>query len=302
MDEAVFQPYRAATAIGAHGDSCNDGTCSTYSSTDWLDTNNTIGPLQADKEFNSGSLPSDFTGTNCYDTEQKLPQSQWPLCVIAWKSVMSQSALTTFVHSIPSAQEVVLVFYQEPEGNSFSYCGKTGGPAFVCEYENQMGYVRATGDYPNVLVSMDAGSYQYGDITDDNSSGDETHTNGTGCSFIPPGSYVDVYTYDHYEDTAVGQNIDTEPSREDNWKNWKHCVLPQNKPIGLAEFGLNLNAPTASSTATTLQADNSYLETLYGSTHEDFMLWEYWYAGGWQFTSSSAISEWKAIETQNGGG
>src|SRR5215472_1018742 len=47
MDYAIFAPFRAAIAVGAHGkcaNPCKVATGTQYSASDWLNTNTTIGP------------------------------------------------------------------------------------------------------------------------------------------------------------------------------------------------------------------------------------------------------------------
>ncbi len=48
------------------------------------------------------------------------------------------------------------------------------------------------------------------------------------------------------------------------WQGWLGCVSPQNKPIGVAEYGLNYTCNGCANAVTTSQAfaaDNAYLES-----------------------------------------
>lgn len=300
MDEAIFAPYRAALIIGAHGNG------SPYTASDWLTTNSTIGPLQSDKEFwdTTQYLPSQWNDSknNCYEIEQSLSSdpSAWPACVIAYKNQETESQLAAFFTGLPAAQMVIMVWYQEPEGNSFSGCpgaASGNGPNFVCYFEQQSQDIRqAAGDAPNVFVAMDAGDYQY--------SNDPSHDNGTGCAFIPPNTYADFYLVDHYDENANGKDLPAEASPTNNeWSNWLACVQGLNKPLGLAEYGLDCTTnPDQTVVTNEMKADDSYLAAIPGAT-EPTIMWEYWYDGGCVFDNSAGgVTAWKSFETQNGGG
>ena len=187
MDYVIFAPYRAAVAIGAHGDSCGDGNCNNYSSTDWYDSSQSIGPFQADKEFNA-SLPSSFGDTNCAGDEAAVNNdpSKFPLCIIAYKSPVTSTngttsqAMDNFLASVPKQQEIILVWHQEPEGDSFlppnnpmpgCTSATSDAMAFKCETELQATFVHnSPSDTPNVFIAQDsAGSW---------------YLNNTSCSWI----------------------------------------------------------------------------------------------------------------------
>lgn len=302
VDEMTLRPYRAALVIGAHGNIADSGA-SAYDATDWLETNHRLGPLQSDKIFFGGStpLPSSWSSpaNNCYEIEQSLPSSSWPECVIAYKVQESEAQLKAFLAGLPHDQQIIMVWWQEPESASFSGCsGASGnGPNFVCYFEQQSDNIRqaaaADGVTPEVLLGMDANTYAY--------------RTGTGCSFIPPSSYVDVYLADHYALNATSNLAAGPGERTDNWQGWLACVLPQNKPIGLAEYGLNPNGSDPAGTASAIAADSDYLAALPKTTHEETALWELWDSGAgiesWAIDDEpAAVSAWKAAETQNGGG
>src|SRR5262249_15449216 len=205
MDDVIFAPYRAALAIGGHGDECNTGGCpSSYSNdgADWYDSSKSIGPFQTDKEFN-GSLPTTSSGPNGGGDETQAGStnsSAWPECIITYNSPVTgpqaQAQMNTFLHSVPPQQEIVLVWAQEPQGSgkTYNYCNTSGADAFVCENKQQGAYVHNSPyDTPNVLYAQDdAGSW---------------HLNNTSCQWITPasatGAGVDLYLVDHYENNQV---------------------------------------------------------------------------------------------------
>jgi hypothetical protein len=301
LDEVMVEPYRAATLIGAE-DPSGDGT-------EFSQANAAIGPLQADKIFydSSHDLPTSYSASSCAN----LPSTV--TCLISYKIMTTN--VVSFVRSIPTGQPVIMTYWQEPENDAFSYDGLTGGPAFVAEFENQSSLIRSAGDYPNVLVAMDSMDYQY-------DAGSSSHNLGgapSACSFIPPASYVDIYLADHYEFTASGGDLPSDAGSSAEWDGWLGCVQPQDKPIGIAEYGLNCGQkngvgaePNALTTSEGMAADNSYLESQPDGL--PVVMWEYWWdtngdpSGNCQFTTggspdgTQAAAQWQANETQNGGG
>lgn len=308
MDMLVFKPYRAAQAIGAHGPVCS--TCGSYTAADWINANNTIGPLQSDKEFFSGDLPSDFSQTSCSTIEQDLGATNygaWPVCIIAYKgTTMTQTGMDNFLSTVPAHQELYIVWHQEPEGDSFSNepgCGAdTGAAAFVCEFQLQGTLVHSSAFYgANIFVAVDSSGYRYGDLTDDSSAGDDTPSDGTnGCAYMPSSNGsssggADIYLLDFYQNSVVaGTDVNTEANREDNWKNWLNCATARGRPIGFGEYGLDqstsaqtspcTNSPNdASEAPNAMAADNSYLRQLPMSSqtelhnHVPVVMWDYWY-------------------------
>jgi hypothetical protein len=324
VDELTFRPYRAALVMGAHGNTADDGNTAAYTATDWLDTNLLLGPLQSDKFFftPTKALPSSWSSSsnNCYEIEQALPSSPWPECVIAYKVQETEAQLQSFLAGLPADQQVIMVWWQEPENNSFSGCpGATdNGSNFVCYFEQQSSAIQqaaaADGVTPQVLVGMDAVTYAYDPISDTEANESLETDNagafqaGTSCSFIPPSSYVDVYLADHYAYNATSNIAASPGERADNWQDWLACVLPRNKPIGLAEYGVNPNDSNPSGTASAIAATASYLAALPATTHEETAMWALWDSApgtptNWAIDDESdAISAWQAAETQNGGG
>lgn len=307
VDEFVFKSYRGAEAIGAHGDACADGNCNNYTATDWLDSNSTgssgIGPLQINKEFFGVGGGLSWANTDCKTIEANLSQSQWPICIIAYKDQVSQSTMTAFMKAVPAPQQVILVYHQEPEGDSFSGSCGTGGPEFVCEWNAQYAEYQTAGDFPNITMVMDAGSFQY-----------KTGNNGANCSFLPPGADVDGYAIDFYEPTVDGNNVANNVSRGDAWNNWTNCILNtigNHKPIGIFEQGYDQGtASNQQHTKAAMIADQSYLEGYPASHNQPVNWWAYWWTdhggqpGNWHFDNincSGCMDQWKANETANGG-
>lgn len=299
MDEAIFAPYRAALAIGAHGLKQCDGPTCPYTAADWWSANQAIAPLpnkalQTDKEFTT-DLPSGtdpFGSTNCAGDEDQLTShglnlTKWPVCIIAYQTPVTPTtpngvtsqAMDNFLASVPKQQEIILVWHQEPENDPFSGepgCGtQTGAMAFKCETKLQATFVHNSPyDSPNVFIAQDSAGSKYasGQVAAD-------------CSWIAPssatGAGVDLYLVDHYEyDTVTGQNVN-QIAAADAWQNWLKCASAQNRPLGFGEYGLDNspdpNGPQQSSQfkegckATSqnrqnlpaaLEADRTYLEQL----------------------------------------
>ena len=321
VDEVTLRPYRAALVIGAHGDTANDGHLHSYTATDWLETNHVLGPLQSDKFFYNAStpLPSSWAdpANNCYEIERALPRAAWPECVIAYKARESEAQLQSFLAGLPADQQVMMVWWQEPENDTFSGCPLAAGgngPNFVCYFEQQSNEIRqaaaADGVTPQVLVAMDAETYAYHPLSSTGRNNalerhyGEAARNGTSCSFIPPSSYVDVYLADQYAYDATS-DLDAGPrERAYNWQDWLACVLPQNKPIGVAEYGVNPGDSNPSGTASAMTANASYLTALPTTTHEEMAMWALWDSapGNWAIDREpAAVSAWRAAATQNGG-
>lgn len=306
MDEVLVEPYRAATLIGAKDPSLN-GSRFDYA-------NSAIGPLQVDKVFygESEALPPSYGQSDC----NNLPVSV--TCVLAYK--VPTTNVASFVSSIPAGRNTIMVWHQEPENDSFSgRCGSSGAN-FVCDFERQAHLIRANTtarNRANVWVADDAMTYQYDLAT--------RHDDGGAvgpCSYTVPSRYVDFYLADAYEDPADGRNLGSTSYESPMWQGWLSCVLPQDKPIGLAEYGLNCStAPdyaNGPATSQAMAADNRYLKDQSfipaGSTRaytRPVVMWEYWWydnAFNCQFTSADnpdgtrAVRQWRANEDENGGG
>jgi hypothetical protein len=294
MDEAAFTPYRAAQVIGAHGDGVP------YNAADWFSANGAAGPLQSDKQFwMTELLPDQWNeSTNaCYEIEQSVPDaSGWPACVIAYGVQESQAQIAKFLANVPAAQMVIMVYYSEPEGKFSS------GAQFVSQFETQSQNIRAAaGDAPNIFVALDSSSYEYGTRASDSA--------GTGCGYIVAPQYVDFYLVDHYDEGASGNSLPDEttgPAGDSNgqkWLNWLGCVQSMNKPLGLAEYGLDCHSdPDQPVVTDEMEADDNYLSAIPGAT-EPTIMWDYWYDTGCQFSNSAGgLTAWRSFETQNGGG
>lgn len=307
VDEVMILPYRAATVIGAKDPSTDGSSYSTM--------NSAIGPSQVDKEFYGGSLPSSYSSSNCANLPSTIT------CVEAYKT--PDTNVASFTASIPAGRNTILVFHQEPEGDTFANgpdgCSTgTNGGNFVCEAEAQSALIRGattSSNVENVFFADDSSGYNYG-----------TGRVGADCSYTVPTAYVDMYFMDHYENPADGsdsQSYGTAENRSE-FTNWIGCVGPQNKPVGFGEYGLNCpttNTPDAATTYEAMDADNTLLEgqsftgttggtsaVTYNLPVMDWMYWWYNNDGVCQFTTggspdgTQAVQAWQSAETQNGGG
>ena len=297
VDEMTLRPYRAALVIGAHGNIADSGA-SAYDATDWLETNLRLGPLQSDKTFFDGStpLPSSWSSpaNNCYEIEQSLPSSSWPECVIAYKVQESEAQLTGIPCRIAprSTDHHGVVAGARERRRSRVVPGpvataRTSSATSSSSRSNIRQAAAADGVTPEVLVGMDANTYAYEPMSDSEANesleGDCSFIAqaGTSCSFIPPGAYVDVYLADHYALQCDQQPRSWAPaSGPTNWQDWLACVLPQNKPIGLAEYGLN---PNGSDPVRHRVRHRRGLGRIWRpcpkTTHEETALWELWDSG-----------------------
>lgn len=325
MDDVILAPYRAALAIGARGSAC-DG-CG-YTADDWLASNKIIGPLQTDKEFFGGNLPSTTQGgqtpfeqTVCYGIEQGVPAGQsYPACILAFKGSMTQSDMNNFLQSVPHDQQLYLVYWQEAEG---SY----GGTAqqFVSAFQANAQLVHSSPyDTPNIVVAQDSAGSKYGS--------DPTVQD---CSWIVPPSNTngpDVYLMDHYENGTVNGKDVSNSVNATEWQDWLKCASAENRPLGFGEYGLDnspigpagtaslcdngLSNPTnAKELPLALNADNGYLAQLPMSADPNllnpapFVVWDYWYSNyggtavctlfGSPTDPYGAIPAWKAIESES---
>jgi hypothetical protein len=330
MDEVIFAPYRAALLIGAHGQNGADGNGG-YTAKDWTITDGIIGPLQSDKEFygpNTVPLPTQWksASNNCYEIELMMgeaDEADWPACVVTYPDPETETQIQDYLTGLPAAQMVIMIYHDEPEGGTFSGCPGNPAPVgnaanFVCYFEQQATRIRqaaaAVNDVSNVFVAEDSSTYQYGEGVSDSA--------GTGCGFIVPPSYTDFYLADHYDEDANGMSLPNETSTSSGdsttdgqkWSNWLSCVQPKNKPLGLAEYGLDCTTnPNQQVVINEMAADDGYLAAIPGAT-EPTIMWAYWYSAsgiksgpGCMFDQDSslgqaAIKQWQAGETQNGGG
>ncbi|MGH3156207.1 MAG: carbohydrate binding domain-containing protein, partial [Streptosporangiaceae bacterium] len=330
MDEAIFAPYRAALIIGAKGENGADGN-SGYDASDWILTNWTsssmtsynIGPLQSDKEFYDGSSTSlNPTGgwaqssNICYEIEQSISNSaNWPACVINYQTQYSEPDFADFFQNLPAAQMVVMVFHGEPEASSdFS-----SGSQYVSDFDTESLDVRdaavtsAGNAMPNVFVAADSTTFQYASSAPNNAG--DPNGPGNGCPYIPPTTSTDFYLADHYNQNVQSAPDNTlptagSPGPGQDWSNWLSCVQDINKPVGLAEYGLDCHnsvGPDQQVVTDEINADNDYLEAIPGATQPTIM-WEYWYSDnggtpGCVFSNAyGAVTAWQNAETQNGGG
>lgn len=310
VDLVMTEPDRAATLIGAK-DPSSDGSA-------WGTMNSTVGPSQVDKMFYSGALPSTYAASNCASVQDAHPNVT---CVQAYKT--PDTNVAAYTASVPAGRNVVIVFHQEPEGDTFANgpdgcnAGNNAGN-FVCEDKAQANLVHGAvtaANRANVFFSDDSSGYNYGN-----------GRTGADCSWTVPSSYIDLYFMDHYMNPVDGQNSEVygTTGQHSEFTNWVGCVGPQNKPIGWGEYGTNCNAglnPDATAVEQTFAADNTLLEsesfdsTVNGAAgptyHLPFVDWMYWWydnGNNCQFQPGASpdgtgvTNQWQANETANGGG
>jgi hypothetical protein len=203
-----------------------------------------------------------------------------------------------------------MVFEGEPERNP----AFTSGAQFVSQFDTESQNIRkaavtsAGNAMPNVFVAMDSSTYEYGAGPNDSA--------GTKCGYIPQTTSTDFYLADHYDEGANGKSLpnenstiasDPDTTNGQKWLNWLSCVQSINKPLGLAEYGLDCHSdPNQPVVSQEMGADNPYLAAIPSAT-EPTIMWEYWYSDnggnpGCVYTNTTTMAQWQAIETQNGGG
>lgn len=293
MDEAYLASQRAGIAIGAHGDHCGDGTCGSYSTTDWLDANQTsppgIGPLQVNKEFFGSGDGLTWSATHCADIENSLPQAQWPVCIIAYKDTLTQAQMTAFLQAIPADQPVDVVPHQEPEGDYPT------GADFVSYFEGQYTLYKAAGNFPNVMFIDDSASYPYKADT-------------FGCSYTVPTAFTDGYAIDDYESKVDGKAMNVNVDRGGAFTTWDNCVKDNQRPIGIAEEGYDQGTSSnVANTPAALSADSTYLSGLPDVQGTPVLFRAYWdtnfggAGGNWKLSNSTEVTEWQRELALNGG-
>lgn len=246
----------AAKIIGAH-------------SLNWAQDSATFGPFKDDRIFYPGNPPASFAGT----AGDKLPAGV--TAVISYKTPTTNVA--SFVSSIPANRPVIITWHHEPEHDM-------AASAFVSEFEQQSNLIRAQ-HKSNVRVAMIASTYQY-----------VNGRSGYGCAYIPPASYVDMYTADAYQPTPTGLASDPQ------WNRWVTCTSGYGKNRGITEYGLGTGKNDAVREQT-LATDDAYLKQHF----PNLQIWSYWnvddsYKGplrDWRLLDSATQNEWQRIEQGN---
>lgn len=299
MDEVQVDPLRPAQLMGA------DAMPSTVAG--WESASSSIGPLQEDKIFYPGALPSSYSGSTC---DQLATAGHRVVCIIAYKT--QNTNLATFISGIPATQAVVFVYHQEPENGDY-----TSGATFVSEFDGQANAIRSdSGNAPNIMVAMDSTTFGY-----------NPGQPGANCSYVVPPSETDFYLADHYEFHPNGNSFPTGQSATD-WNTWLDCVETGSptttgtapKPLGVAEFGFGVNggvnncanSGTEATRAATMAADGSYLQGLPATAGAPVDFLDYWWIDNstaanpcrdWNFPATSATAtDWRGFIIQNGGG
>lgn len=308
-DAVTLAPLRPALIMGARG-----GTGNSLSI--WEGGNTAIGPLQDNKIFYSGALPSAFSGSDCsdlYNAGHKV------VCILAFKATMTQAQFASFLAGVPADQHIIFVPHQEPENGDY-----TSGAAFVSYFTDQAAKIRAAAaDAPNIEVWQDSSG-----------SGYLNGHPGADCSYIVPPAQgngdggADGYAIDYYQEKNTTGNAIPSGQNPARWSNWINCISTGSaatagtppRPIGLGEFGYGINGGPGSCTGsgtestrnTALGNDLSGFQNLTESNGAMVKVLSYWWVDDsliegpcrdWNFPASSSTgTTWHGFITQNGGG
>ncbi len=230
----------------------------------------TLGPIKVTRKYYN-KLPSKY-------------HSMYPSNVAVIVSYLQSSAANTasYVKSVPSSANIVLVYHHEPEGNhSNDYPGdpKTAGAKFVKEFNAQAAAVHANSKVPMGFI---AGGYQY-------------RNGGRGAAgyFIPP-------TADEYFMDSYAQNNALVPATQNQTvKNYLALLKQRGKSFaGFSEYARGTASASSAARIKVLNADNTWLRSIGAKA------WVYWWApspqtgDNWQFKDSATIQAWKKIASQ----
>ncbi len=287
-----FKGARVAQLIG--GISSPPATCPA-SVTDWISHGNpTIGPLDADKIFYSGTQGMDTfqNGHLGSDNESQLPAGVVPFVTFKDSQIPQ---LAAYVASIPDDRLVYLSYWQEAED---SYPGASY-TTFIKTFIKCSRIIRSVGK-ANVKVWQNSAGSQYG-ITGS--------TAQQGFWQVPP-EHVDAYTIDTYQRANLKSYPAAGLSSYPEWLNWLSVYAGAGRQLGITEYGIS-NA-TGPQRSTRIQLDCAYLRSAFppsaptASQVSPFplLLWEYWWSNcsagaigpfANQFTDSATITTWQQI-------
>lgn len=220
-----------------------------------------FGPMGCYKFFFT-ALPSSWSGTLM---DQITGYKAAVFCYISWSTVMSASAISAFIATIPhSIAAVGFTFDSEPENGGYS-----SGTDFVNKFVDQATKIKAAQATTPVKLFMMTASFT------------NWYQTGGNNSYIPPASSVDVYGMDFYDRATHSAGPDM--SSTVSWKTWLGYVKNFGKPIALTEFGIS-GYSTDSAQNTRLQADLAYLKGAFGPggsvSQSPLFVWLYWNTGG----------------------
>ena len=260
--------------------------------------NSVIGPLTATKLFYTG-LPSSIADTSKLQgggSPNDLPAGVVP--VLCYKTPTTNVA--SFAASV--TRPVIMVWLNEAENKSYTYS------QFKTTFSQQSALIRGAAN-PLVQVAMVSIGYQY-----------HTGVNADAVAgrWLANSADTDMYLidlYQHYDIQSSGQPGGyawpaAGLSGWDQWLNWVNVAAAKNKPLGIAEYGIDSQMlatdPAGAARTARLQQDIGYLADAFtpggGTTVSPFPMacWMYWYANcsaGVQSTNPRNQNQWPASET-----
>jgi hypothetical protein len=275
----------------------------------WTAANNTIGPGDSHRMFYSGALPASFDADG---TPSNIT------IIASYKTQMTQTAIQTYLATLPATRQLILIYHHEPEGDY------TLGSTFVSEFKTQSDRIRAAVaslGITNVRIAMCAAGYPYRAAgTADVLAGN--YLRGLGAISPTSGQpYVDMFTKDVYQGTAGTGGFDWPSQGLKNYvqfQNWMTlatdaAVVGVVKPLGITEYGITVGPGlTNADRNQRIQDDDTYLTAAFTvggpsavSAYPLQMLCYWWQSidvNAAKFTDSATIATWKAIETTGTGG
>lgn len=236
--------------------------------TDYPTMASTIGPIGASRWFSPGSgvLPATFT--------RRYAGTEIAPGVDVWASFNSASEadLRSYVASADDGTKMVL--HHEPEGDFSS------GAEYVAWFVQQAQIIH--GQRPTMPTVHAAAMYEY-------------RANGVGVdgSYVPPPEHCDIYTIDSYR-RHLPDMVPLE--QDDRVQRWL-ALVPDDKPIGITEYGRGLigdGPETDAKRAELIATDAAYLRSL-----GRVVTWQYWWtsgaAGNWRFTDQASVDAWRTV-------
>jgi len=294
---AGFRGGRAAQLIGAV---CSDATTCPSSISKWLSYGNpTIGPLDADKIFYSGTQVLDTfqNGHLGSDNESQLPAGSVPFVTIKDGQL---PGLPGYVASIPDDRLVYLCYWHEAE-DSFP---NGDFATFIKNFISFSSTVRSIGK-ANVKIFQNSASFQYG----------QSGSIAQQGKWVVPPDYVDAYTVDVYQDGTSGSWPSNGLANYPRWLGWLSVFAGLGQPLGITEYGLG-DAQGDAARNTRLALDCAYLRSAFPPTASagsqvspyPLLLWNYWWTNCdgprglatdpgkmRQFTDAPTLATWAQI-------
>jgi hypothetical protein len=227
--------------------------------------------------------------------------------ILCWNDSMTQAQMTTFINSVPAGQTVILCWRQEAENDaSFANGGEflngVAGNSLLAGWNDQANKIRSAKGTKNILTAVSSTWGRY-----------MPTGNATDGSWLPPLSLTDYYFFHVYQHQAGGfQNgATTWPTQglanHSGYQTWKNLVKAKGGKMGITEYGVDLDAGSASVRATRIALDYNYLKNAFaGGSDSPFQLFAllYWWHNmanantDYKFTDTTAINQWKAFSAE----